>query len=98
MVMFSGLVCVGILEACGRSTFLKLVITGMVIKKMISSTSITSTRGVVLMVAITAGSPPFPGPTLIAMDDYPCLLLRALTCAETLPVLPPDARHQARSW
>ena len=50
--MFSGLVCVGMLTALGRSTFTVLVITGIVIRKMMSSTSMTSTSGVVLIVAI----------------------------------------------
>src|SRR5579863_7878637 len=66
MVMFSGLVWVGMLTAFGRSTFTVLLITGMVIRKMMSSTSITSTSGVVLMLAI---APPDSCPTLIAMMD-----------------------------
>ena len=52
IVMFSGLVCVGMLTAFGRSTFTVLLITGIVMRKMMSSTSITSTSGVVLMLAI----------------------------------------------
>src|ERR1700682_3573022 len=67
MVMLSGLVCVGILTAFGRSTFTVLVITGIVMRKMISSTSITSTSGVVLMLAIPLGSSEL-GPTLIDMS------------------------------
>src|SRR6185437_5254510 len=67
-VMFSGLVCVGMLTAFGRSTLTVLLITGMVIRKMISSTNMTSTRGVVLMVAMIAGSEPPEDPTLIDMD------------------------------
>ena len=51
MVMFSGLVWVGMLTAFGTCTGTVLVITGMVIRKMISSTSMTSTSGVVLMLA-----------------------------------------------
>src|SRR4029077_9823483 len=71
-VMFSGLVCVGMLTALGSSTLTVLLITGMVIRKMISSTSMTSTRGVVLMVAMIWGSEPPEDPTLIAMnvDSY----------------------------
>src|ERR1700724_3173376 len=67
MVMFSGLVWVGMLTAFGRSTFTVLVITGIVIRKMMSSTSITSTSGVVLIEAI---APPSSPPTLIAMIGY----------------------------
>src|ERR1700730_6860143 len=67
MVMLSGLVCVGILTAFGRSTLTVLVITGIVMRKMISSTSITSTSGVVLMLDITLGSSEL-GPTLIDMS------------------------------
>src|SRR5215471_17869269 len=68
MVMFSGLVCVGMLTAFGRSTFTVFVITGIVMRKMMSSTSITSTSGVVLMVAIM---PPLcPSPTFIDMVSY----------------------------
>src|SRR6267154_137076 len=66
MVMFSGLVCVGILTALGRSTGTVLLITGMVMRKMISSTSMTSTSGVVLMFDITVVSSELP-PTLIDM-------------------------------
>src|SRR5882724_2915431 len=66
MVMFSGLVCVGILTAFGRSTGTVLLITGMVMRKMISSTSMTSTSGVVLMLDITVFSSELP-PTLIDM-------------------------------
>src|SRR6266513_1035697 len=64
--MFSGLVCVGILTAFGRSTGTVLVITGIVMRKMISSTSMTSTSGVVLILAITLASSE-AGPTLIDM-------------------------------
>ena len=49
MLMFSGFVCVGMFAAFGRSTFTDCVITGMVIRKMMSITSITSTSGVVLI-------------------------------------------------
>src|SRR5580765_3684105 len=71
-VMFSGFVCVGMFTALGRSTFTVLLITGMVIRKIMSNTNRTSTRGVVLMFAITPGSsPPDPGPTLIAIIVAP---------------------------
>src|SRR5246127_1945055 len=66
MVMFSGLVCVGMLTAFGNCTGTVFVITGMVIRKMMSSTSITSTSGVVLMVAMTFTSPE-PAPTFMGM-------------------------------
>ena len=56
MVMFSGLVSVGMLTACGSSSLIVLVITGTVIRKMMRSTSITSTSGVVLISAIIAPS------------------------------------------
>src|SRR5579859_269366 len=68
MVMFSGLVCVGILTAFGSSSGTVLVITGMVIRKMMSSTSITSTSGVVLMVAIMP--PPSGAPTCMDIVSY----------------------------
>ena len=59
MLMFSGLVCVGMLAAFGRSTFTDCVITGIVIRKMISSTSITSTSGVMLIsdIGLSSSSP-----------------------------------------
>src|SRR5215471_6286468 len=69
-VMFSGFVCVGMLTAFGSSTLTVLLITGIVIRKMISNTNMTSTRGVVLMVAMIAGSEPEEDPTLIAMNFY----------------------------
>src|ERR1700724_1246667 len=64
--MFSGLVCVGMLTAFGRSTFTVLLMTGIVTRKMMSSTNMTSTSGVVLMFAITPCSSPEP-PTFIAI-------------------------------
>ena len=51
MMMFSGLVWVGWFTSCGSATGIVCVTTGMVIRKMISSTSMTSTSGVVLIVA-----------------------------------------------
>src|SRR6267143_2781358 len=67
IVMFSGLVCVGILTAFGRATGTVLVITGIVMRKMMSSTSMTSTSGVVLIFDITVTSSELP-PTLIDMS------------------------------
>src|SRR5580658_5268922 len=49
IVMFSGLVCVGMLFALGTFLTTSLVMTGMVIRKMISNTNMTSTSGVVLI-------------------------------------------------
>src|SRR5579862_3908057 len=69
MVMFSGLVCVGILTAFGSSSGTVLVITGIVMRKMMSSTSITSTSGVVLMVAIMP-PPPSGSPTCMDIFSY----------------------------
>src|SRR6201996_5865502 len=65
-VMFSGLVWVGMLTAFGNCTGTVLLMTGIVMRKMISSTNMTSTRGVVLMLFITACSSP-ELPTLIAI-------------------------------
>ena len=56
MVMFSGFVCVGTLRSFGSSIGTCWMTTGMVIRKMMSSTSITSTSGVVLMADITSWS------------------------------------------
>src|SRR3954468_20164199 len=69
MVMFSGLVCVGMLTAFGISTFAIFLITGTVIRKMINNTSMMSTSGVVLISEIGAPSSSSL-PTLIAMSDY----------------------------
>src|SRR5687768_4848989 len=65
--MFSGLVCRAMLSSFGRFSATVCVTTGIVIRKMISSTSITSTSGVVLMVETTSSSPPLSDPTFIAM-------------------------------
>src|ERR1700737_1345606 len=62
--MFSGLVCVGMLTALGRSTFTVLLMTGIVMRKMISNTNMTSTSGVVLIFATTDCSSEEP-PTFI---------------------------------
>ena len=56
MTMFSGLVWFGMLRSFGSSTGTCWMIAGMVIRKMMSSTSITSTSGVVLMADITSCS------------------------------------------
>src|SRR5579871_1070424 len=69
MVMFSGLVWVGMLTAFGTVTGTFLVMTGMVIRKMISSTNMTSTSGVVLISDMIPPSSPVP--TLIAMVAAP---------------------------
>jgi hypothetical protein len=69
MVMFSGFVCVGMFAAFGIVTFAIFWITGTVIKKMMSNTSMMSTSGVVLISAMTASSPSSE-PTLIDMSRY----------------------------
>src|SRR5438477_2314272 len=71
--MFSGLVWRAMLLSLGRFSATVCVTTGMVIRKMISSTSITSTSGVVLMLETTSSSPPLSLPTFIAMLGSPCL-------------------------
>ncbi len=66
--MFSGLVCVGTLRSLGSVSWIDCVTTGIVIRKMISSTSITSTSGVVLMVEFIWSSASSSGdPTAMAM-------------------------------
>src|SRR4051812_25266960 len=67
MITFSGFVSRMSTRSFGRVTGTDVVTTGMVIRKMISSTSITSTRGVVLMADMTSSSSPEAGPTAIAM-------------------------------
>src|SRR4051812_31342584 len=52
--MVSGLASCGWLLARGRSMFTACFITGTVIMKMMSSTSMTSTRGVMLISFITS--------------------------------------------
>src|SRR6267378_356237 len=71
MVMFSGLVLVGIFTAFGSVTGTVLVMIGMVIRKMISSTSMTSTSGVVLMSDMTPCSSSSPLWTFIDMVTLP---------------------------
>src|ERR1700743_1576016 len=65
--MFSGLVTVTTLRSLGSSSVIDCVTTGIVIRKMISRTSITSTRGVVLMVELTSSSSLLSLPIFIAM-------------------------------
>jgi hypothetical protein len=54
----------------GKDTFTVFVITGMVIRKMINNTNMTSTSGVVLIVELNSSS---LEPTLIAMGSIPRL-------------------------
>ena len=63
----------------------EVVTTGMVIRKMISSTSITSTRGVVLIAEMTSSSSPLEGPTAIAISK---LLDPASDAQAALPAEP----------
>ena len=56
--MFSGLVWRAMLVSFGSCTGTVCVTTGIVIRKMMSSTSITSTSGVVLMAETTSSSSP----------------------------------------
>ena len=67
--MFSGLVCVGWFTAFGMLTLAMSWTTGTVIRKMISSTSMMSTRGVVLISEIAEPSSSVL-PTLIAIVNY----------------------------
>jgi len=71
MTMFSGLVCVGRLRSFGNCSSMLCVTTGTVIRKMISSTSITSTNGVVLMVAFIWSSSLSADARFIAMGHLP---------------------------
>src|SRR5438132_3168595 len=77
MTMFSGLVCVGRLRSRGSSTGTFWITTGMVIRKMISSTSITSTSGVVLICEFRSSSSACP--MVIAMSER---LVRGVAAAE----------------
>ncbi len=65
--MFSGFVSRISLRSFGSSTGTVMRTTGTVIRKMISSTSMTSTSGVVLIVEIASSSSPSGDPTFIAM-------------------------------
>src|SRR3954470_23482566 len=76
MTMFSGLVCVGTLRSLGSSSPTFCTTTGMVMRKMISSTSITSTSGVVLICELSSSS---SWPTCMAMSDH---LVRTVAAAE----------------
>src|SRR5260221_9097314 len=78
MVMFCGLVLVGIFTAFGSVTGTVLVMIGMVIRKMISSTSMTSTSGVVLMSDMMPCSSSSELWTFIDMVNSPVAQLRAL--------------------
>src|SRR5256712_2718988 len=77
ITMFSGLVCVGRLRSRGSSTGTFWITTGMVMRKMMSSTSITSTSGVVLICEFRSSS--VSCPTVIAMSDR---LVRGVAAAE----------------
>src|SRR4051812_45813942 len=66
MSMFSGLVCRAMFVSLGNCTGIVCVTTGIVIRKMMSRTSITSTSGVVLIAETTSSSSP-SAPTVIAM-------------------------------
>src|SRR5260221_3189560 len=77
MTMFSGLVCVGRLRSFGSSTGTFCTTTGMVMRKMISSTSITSTSGVVLICEFRSSSSACP--TCMAISDH---LVRRVAAAE----------------
>src|SRR5258708_2569751 len=70
MTMFSGFVSRTSFVSFGNCTGIDVVTTGIVIRKMISRTSITSTRGVVLMVE-TPSSSPLEERTFIAMASAP---------------------------
>src|SRR5271156_2993131 len=78
MLMFSGFVCVGTFVSFGSSTCTVLVTTGMVMRKMINSTSMTSTSGVVLMEELKSSSSPSEDPTFIAMVGHPLLAVVGL--------------------
>src|SRR5512140_981674 len=67
--MVSGLVSRTSLISFGSCTGMDVVTTGTVIRKMISSTSMMSTSGVVLIAEIASSSSPLPGPTVIAMTS-----------------------------
>src|SRR6476659_8116902 len=66
MSMFSGLVWRAMLVSLGNTTGMVCVTTGIVIRKMMRSTSITSTSGVVLMAETTSSSSP-SAPTVMAI-------------------------------
>src|SRR4051794_31045392 len=82
MSMFSGLVWRAMLVSFGSCTGIVCVTTGIVIRKMISRTSITSTSGVVLMAETTSSSSPSE-PTFIAIACFRSA--RCLDGSETRP-------------
>src|SRR3954462_11133757 len=65
--MFSGLVVVGMFFAFGSVTGTTFTITDMVIRKMMSKTSMTSTSGVVLIVVFSSASADSGDATFMAM-------------------------------
>src|ERR1035437_1583853 len=65
IMTFSGLVSRISTRSLGKESLMEVVTTGIVIKKMISNTNITSTRGVVLIVDMTASSPSSLEPTFM---------------------------------
>ena len=65
MITVSGLVSRTKFFSLGKSTLMDVVTTGMVIKKMIKSTNITSTKGVVLISLMISSS--FSEPMFIDM-------------------------------
>src|SRR5262245_7826138 len=67
MLTFSGLVWIAWLISSGRLIFCSLRTTGLVIRKMISRTSMMSTSGVVLISLLSCSSPPVSEPTDIDM-------------------------------
>src|SRR5512133_46247 len=70
MMMLSGLASRTSTRSLGRASLIDVVTTGMVIRKMISSTSIPSTNGVVLLADMAASSPSsLPAPTFKDMVD-----------------------------
>src|SRR6476646_3956003 len=89
--MFSGLVIVAMLRAFGSCTGTAFTITGMVTRKMMSRTSITSTSGVVLIVVFSSGSSPSADATCMAMvrsldSSDRVLFLAALGDQISLPI------------
>src|SRR5687768_18238717 len=110
--MFSGFVSRTSTVSFGSVTGIDGATTGTVIRKMISSTSITSTSGVVLIAETTSSSSSSAAPTVIAMAL--CLrggvrqqhrvevraeaahLLHRGLVAANQPVVPKHRRHRDR--
>src|SRR6476659_8759323 len=69
MSMFSGLVWRAMWVSFGSCTGIVCVTTGIVIRKMMSRTSITSTSGVVLIAETTSSASPSE-PTFIAIASF----------------------------